>query len=111
MNEPVIYIGDRPARQVIAEREARGYQAGATGGPNMRFHPRRSTGDADIRRGLRLVVDRCRDQAINNPSIRGAIRRIVNNTVRDGIAPRFLQAGAHSLFIQSGRDRDRKSVM
>lgn len=90
MSEPVIYIGDRPARQVIAEREARGYQAGAAGGPNMRFRPRRSTGDADIRRGLRLVVDRCRDQAINNPSIRGAIRRIVNNTVRDGIAPRFL---------------------
>ena len=86
-----------PARQELALRDlrrleslsARGYQAGDATGANRNFRPRRSTGDADIKRGMRLVIDRCRDQAINNPSIRGAIRRIVNNAVRDGIAPRF----------------------
>lgn len=93
----IIAPGGIPARQEIAIRDLRrlgdlsrrGYQAAEMGGANRNFHPRRSTGDADIRRGLRLVVDRCRDQYINNPSIRGAIRRMVNNAVRDGIAPRF----------------------
>lgn len=86
-----------PARQEIAIRDLkrlgdlrlRGYQAAERGGPNANFHPRRSSADADIRRGMRLVIDRCRDQYLNNPSIRGAIRRMVNNAVRDGIAPRF----------------------
>lgn len=72
------------------EREIRGYQAGETTGPNQMFRPRRASADADIRRGLRVTVDRCRDQLINNPSIRGAVRRICNNVIRDGIAPRFL---------------------
>ncbi len=86
-----------PARLEIAIRDLkrlgdlrlRGYQAGEWGGANRNFRPRRSTGDADIKRGMRLVIDRCRDQYINNPSIRGAIRRMVNNAVRDGISPRF----------------------
>lgn len=79
-----------PARDELALATLRGYQAGDPGGPNRRFRPRRATGDADIRRGLRLMVDRCRDQLANNPGIRGAVARIVNNAVRDGIAPRFL---------------------
>lgn len=79
-----------PARQHLAFGELRGYVAGDISGANQNFRPRRSSADADVRRGMRVVVDRCRDQAINNPSIRGAIRRIVNNVVRDGIAPQFL---------------------
>lgn len=79
-----------PARDELALDRLRGYQAGDPGGPNRRFRPRRATGDGDIRRGLRLMVDRCRDQIANNPGIRGAVQRITNNAVRDGIAPRFL---------------------
>lgn len=82
-----------PARDelaIAAWLSGRGYQAGDPTGPNRRYRPRRGTGDADIRRGLRLMVDRCRDQLTNNPNIRGAVRRITDNTVRDGIAPRFL---------------------
>ena len=79
-----------PARQHLAIGDLRGYLSGDISGANQNFRPRRSSADADIRRGMRVVIDRCRDQAINNPSIRGAIRRIVNNVVRDGISPQFL---------------------
>lgn len=79
-----------PARQHLAFGELRGYVSGDLSGANQNFRPRRSSADADIKRGMRVVIDRCRDQAINNPSIRGAIRRIVNNAVRDGIGPQFL---------------------
>ena len=79
-----------PARQHLAIGDLRGYLSGDISGANQNFRPRRPSADADIRRGMRVVIDRCRDQAINNPSIRGAIRRIVNNVVRDGISPQFL---------------------
>lgn len=67
----------------------RSYVAGELGGPNQNFRPRTRSADADIKRGIKYIVARCRDQAKNNPSIRGAIRRIGDNVVRRGIKPQF----------------------
>ncbi|MCL2791291.1 MAG: phage portal protein [Desulfobulbus sp.] len=67
----------------------RTYVAGQLDGANQNFRPRTRSADADIKRSIRTIVGRCRDQAQNNPSIRGAIRRISNNVVRDGITPQF----------------------
>lgn len=72
------------------QRQAyRTYTAGETAGANQNFRPRTRSADADIKRGVKHIVARCRDQAQNNPSIRGAIRRIGNNVVRRGIKPQF----------------------
>jgi len=67
----------------------RSYVAGETSGPNQNFRPRTRSADAEIKRGIKFIVARCRDQAQNNPSIRGAIRRITNNVIRRGIKPQF----------------------
>lgn len=75
-----------PARQALALRD---YVAGSAIGPNQNFRPRPRSADFDIRRAVATIVGRCRDQAKNNPSIAGAIRRIVNNAVRFGIRPQF----------------------
>jgi lambda family phage portal protein len=69
--------------------QARTYAAGLTTGPNQNFRPRARSADFDIRRAVATIIGRCRDQAQNNPSIAGAINRIVNNAVRFGIRPQF----------------------
>ncbi|NCD13693.1 MAG: phage portal protein [Bacteroidia bacterium] len=78
-----------PARRSLAVSALRDYAAGATAGPNQNFRPRPRSADFDIRRAVANIVGRCRDQAKNNPSISGAIKRIVNNVVRFGIRPQF----------------------
>lgn len=67
----------------------RTYVAGQLDGSTQNFRPTPRTLDSDIKRGLRTIIGRCRDQAQNNPNIRGAIRRISNNVVRSGISPQF----------------------
>ena len=70
-------------------RSYRTFVSGELAGPNQNFRPRTRSADAEIKRGVKFIVARCRDQAQNNPSIRGAIRRIGNNVIRRGIKPQF----------------------
>lgn len=67
----------------------RTYVAGDLTGPNRNFRPVAKSADADIKRGIKTIVARCRDQAQNNPFIAGNIRRICINVVRRGIRPQF----------------------
>ncbi|WP_028579428.1 phage portal protein [Desulfogranum japonicum] len=67
----------------------RTYVAGELTGSNQNFRPRPKSADADSKRTMQTIIGRCRDQAQNNPSVRGGIRRIVNNAVRSGIRPQF----------------------
>jgi lambda family phage portal protein len=78
-----------PARQRLALANYRTYVAGELSGANQNFRPRPRSADADIKRGIKTIIGRCRDQAKNNPSISGAIKRITNNAVRTGIRPQF----------------------
>ena len=65
----------------------RSYAAGELTGPNQNWNPRRTSADADIKRGHRVVTNRARDLARNNGNISGAIGKICNNVVRRGIKP------------------------
>ncbi len=67
----------------------RSFVSGEATGMDRNFLPRLRTADADIKRGLKLTVARCRDQVQNNPYISGGLERICNNVVRGGILPQF----------------------
>lgn len=68
----------------------RAYTSGEATGADQQFRPRRrSSGDADVKRGQQLTSARCRDQFQNNSLIKGAIKRICANVVRRGIFPQF----------------------
>jgi lambda family phage portal protein len=68
----------------------REYTAGNISGPDQNFRPRqRSSADSDVKRGWALTAARCRDQYQNNSLIKGAVRRVVRNVVRNGIYPQF----------------------
>ncbi len=67
----------------------RTFVAGELTGANQNFSPVSKSADAEIKRGLKTIIGRCRDQAQNNPYITGNIRRITNNVVRRGIRPQF----------------------
>jgi lambda family phage portal protein len=106
MNDPVIYHpSGLPARQIAAQRAMRSYLAGQLDGANQRFRPRPRSADADIRKSIQIIVGRCRDQGQNNPSIQGAIRRISNNAVRDGITPQFQFREASGRLDTEGNSR------
>ncbi len=75
------YRGDR--------NRYRAYTAGMKKDGDHNFAPRLRTADADIKRAWPLVTARCRDQVENNPLISGAIERISQNVVRNGINPKF----------------------
>ncbi len=79
----------RAGRYVQGRTLYRSYVAGMAEGVDQGFRPRLKSADADIKKGLRLVVARCRDQAQNNSYISGAIERICNNVIRSGIFPEF----------------------
>lgn len=68
----------------------RAYTSGQLTGPDKYFNPRRRSADADVKAASTITAARCRDQAQNNSLISGAIDRIANNVVRDGIYPQFL---------------------
>jgi lambda family phage portal protein len=94
-----------PRRAFLYRRQRgayRTYVAGQTDGANQNFRPRPRSADADIKRGLKTIIGRCRDQAQNNPSIHGAIRRITNNAVRSGIRPQFQFRNAAGSLDSSG---------
>ncbi len=84
-----VFSPGRAAMYRHHRRMYRTYAAGELTGPNQNFRPRPRSADADIRRGLKNIIGRCRDQAQNNPYISGSIKRIVNNAVRRGIRPQF----------------------
>lgn len=65
------------------------YAAGQLSGPNQRWLPMLRSADHDIRQSHRIVSARARDIAQNSPYIAGAIERIANNVVRQGIRPQF----------------------
>jgi lambda family phage portal protein len=67
----------------------RAYVAGELSDADKNFRPRRRSGDADVKRAYAHAIDRCRDQAQNNPLISGAIERVAANVVRSGIYPQF----------------------
>ena len=67
----------------------RSYAAGQLTGANKRWFPLMRTADQDIRQAQRVMSARARDIAQNSPYISGAIERIGNNTVRQGIKPQF----------------------
>ncbi len=70
-----------------AREHYRSYTAAAKTGPNQRWRPKNESADALIRKDQALIISRCRDLARNNPYISGAIRKICNNVVRQGIKP------------------------
>ncbi len=67
----------------------RAYVAGEAKGADRNWRPRGGSGDAQVKRAYKMVAERCRDQAQNNPQISGAIERACANVVRDGIMPQF----------------------
>lgn len=80
---------ERAGRYVSGREAFRAYTAGEKTDADRLFNPRLRSGDADVKRAMRLVAARCRDQAQNNPLIAGGIRRICDNVVRSGIMPKF----------------------
>ena len=80
----------RAALAYVAGRDQyRSYVAGMSNGPNKRWLPRNYSADTEIKRGIKLITARCRDLARNNPYIKGAIRKVCDNVVRNGIRPQF----------------------
>jgi lambda family phage portal protein len=67
----------------------RAYAAASKTGPNGYWRPKTKSGDAELRKGFQIIISRCRELAQNNPFIKGAIRKIVNNAVRNGIHPQM----------------------
>lgn len=67
----------------------REFVAGSLKDADRKFLPRTTSGDAAVKRSLKIATARCRDQAENNPLISGAIDRVCNNVVRSGIYPKF----------------------
>ncbi len=65
----------------------RTYVAGELSGPNQRWQPRNKSADSEIRRAAKWITARARDQVQNNGYISGAIDKICNNVVRQGIRP------------------------
>jgi len=72
----------RHGREVL-----RSYAAGELSGPNQTWNPRGKSGDAEIKRGAKLITARARDLVQNNSYVSGAIDKICNNVVRRGIKP------------------------
>ena len=70
-----------------AREHYRSYSAASKTGPNQRWRPKNESADALIRKDQALIISRCRDLARNNPYISGAIRKICNTVVRQGIKP------------------------
>lgn len=67
----------------------RSFVSGTATGMDRNFLPKLRTAEADIKKGVKLTVARCRDQVQNNPYISGSLERICNNVVRGGILPQF----------------------
>lgn len=65
----------------------RTYVAGELSGPNKNYRPRNKSADAEIKRAAKWITARARDQVQNNGYISGAIDKICNNVVRNGIRP------------------------
>ncbi len=79
----------RAARYRYGRESYRTYVAGQAEGANKNFRPRNKSADSEIKRAHKLVLARARDQAQNNSYISGAIGKICNNVVRNGIRPQF----------------------
>lgn len=79
----------RAARYRYGRESYRTYVAGQADGANQNFKPRNKSADSEIKRAHKLVLARARDQAQNNSYISGAINKICNNVVRNGIRPQF----------------------
>lgn len=77
----------------------RSYVAGTTKGPNKKWQPRNKSADAEIKKSFKLITARCRDLARNNPYIKGAIRKICDNVVRNGIKPQFRVRDANNKLL------------
>lgn len=73
--------------QGLQRQSLRNYTAGTTKGPNKKWLPSNRSGDTEIKRDHRLIIARCRDMARNNPYIKGILRKISENVVRNGIRP------------------------
>lgn len=83
-------ISPSGAAKYRAGRELyRAYAAGSLRDADRPWTPRLTSADADIRKAWPLITARCRDQVENNPLISGAIERICQNVVRNGINPKF----------------------
>ena len=87
----IALVSPRKAARFRSERAMykRLYTAGQLTGANKRWFPLMRTADQDIRQAQRVMSARARDIAQNSPYISGAIERIGNNTVRQGIRPQF----------------------
>lgn len=88
VSSAIALFSPKSAMQYQAGREFfRSYHAGTTTGPNQRWRPANRSGDSDIKKDNKLIIARCRDIARNNPYIKGIIRKIADNVVRNGIKP------------------------
>lgn len=80
----------------------RAYAAASTTGPNGYWRPVNRSGDAELQRDFPTVLARARDLAQNNPYISGALVKITNNVVRQGIRPQY------NLRMGDGKTPDKK---
>ena len=75
------------ARSHLYRMMERGYSAGDLRGPDSGWRPVNRSADAEIRMDGKTVLARARDLHRNNPVIKGAIGKIVNNVIFQGIKP------------------------
>ena len=79
-----------PARGIaycLGREHYRSYTAGSMKGPNRKWLPRNKSADAEVKRDYKLIMARCRDLARNNPYIKGVLRKLCDNVIRNGIRP------------------------
>lgn len=80
-------VGYTLGRQRYEAIRRRAYAAGRMTGPNAKWRPGNKSADAEIRMDAKRVLARARDLERNNAQIHGAVKKIVQNVVNQGIWP------------------------
>tara|TARA_Y100001954_G_scaffold119941_1_gene129131 strand:- start:2862 stop:4352 length:1491 start_codon:yes stop_codon:yes gene_type:complete len=95
------------ARYMTNRRRFLSYKAARRNGPNRNWLGDRNSADATIRREWRQVVSRARDLAKNSPYVSGAIEKICDNVVFNGIRPQFTVTRGDTLDRERARTLER----
>ena len=92
-------VAPNTAMRYVGRRSVlRNYIAAGKGGPNAAWRPSNKSGDEILKRDHKLIIARSRDLVRNDSHIAGALRKIVNNVVFNGIRPQAaLKDGAGEL--------------
>jgi lambda family phage portal protein len=74
-------------RYIGRRRVLRSYLAANKTGPNQNWRPSNKSGDEILKKDHKLILARARDLVRNDAHVSGALRKIVNNVVFNGIRP------------------------